>query len=210
MAAGYSVAWMCSYFPIKYLPSVWRAHTTFATYDIVMNSCGHTSFIHGQILLNHLLPDIYMTKKNFVEAIISDGVSVILLRKPQKNNCSTCGHFFRGDDFCDCLIFSFSWINRIWTCFAPHQWIITWGRCWKHHISSNNFSKEMTRIELLTDSPWILPCVIWQPMSSTFKAILWCHFLGTTRTYRATIGGMKLFLTGSRKLKLPWNTCRKR
>lgn len=47
-------------------------------------------------------------------------------------------------------------------------------------------------------------------MSSTFKAILWCHFLGTTRTYLATMGGIKLFLTGSRKLKLPWNTCRNR
>lgn len=153
----------------------------------------------------------YMTKKKkFEDTVILDAVPVTPLRKSQNNNCSTCGHFFRGDEFCDCLIFSFSWTNRIWTCFAPYQWIITWERRWKNHISNKNAAKDMTRIKLFTDLPWILPCVIWQPMSSTFKAILWCHVWGTTRTYLATMGGMKLFLTGSRKLKLPWNTCRNR
>lgn len=127
MAKEYTVAWVYYYFYIKYLPSIWRANTNFSTYNTTMSSCRHTSFTHVQISLTHLLPAIYMTQKiNSVEAtVILDGAPAILLRKSQNSKCSTCGHFSRGDEFCDCLIFSF---RGIWTGFAPHQWIVTWER----------------------------------------------------------------------------------
>lgn len=35
------------------------------------------------------------------------------------------------------------------------------------------------------------------PSSSILSAILWCHRVGFTLTKRASIGGMKLFLTSS-------------
>lgn len=85
MAKEYTVAWMYHYFPIKDLPSIWRANTNLSTYNTTMSSCRHTSFTHVQISLTHLLPAIYMTKKrNSVKAtVISDGAPVILLRKSQ-------------------------------------------------------------------------------------------------------------------------------
>lgn len=50
------------------------------------------------------------------------------LRNHKSDPCRTFGHFFRGDGFWDCLIFSFRWTNSIHTCFVPHQWVITWVR----------------------------------------------------------------------------------
>lgn len=68
-------------------------------------------------------------KKNVVEAtVLSARIPVTFLKKPQNDPCRTFGHFFRGDGFWDCLIFSFRWTNSIHTCFVPHQWVITWVR----------------------------------------------------------------------------------
>lgn len=65
----------------------------------------------------------------FVEAtVIITWSPVTLLRKPRNGKCPTCGHFRRGDGFCDRLIFSFSGTDSVWTCFAEHQRVITCDR----------------------------------------------------------------------------------
>lgn len=46
-----------------------------------------------------------------------------------------------------------------------------------------------------------------QPISSTFRAILLCQVCGIILTKRATIGGIKLFLTTSPWFELALNTC---
>ena len=68
-------------------------------------------------------------KKNVVEAtVLLAGILAMFLKKPQNNPCHTFGHFFSGDGFWDCFIFSFRWTNSIHTCFVPHQWVIIWVR----------------------------------------------------------------------------------
>ena len=47
-----------------------------------------------------------------------------------------------------------------------------------------------------------------QPSSSSLRLILWYHWVGFILTYRASIGGMKLFLTSCMLLVLPWKICK--
>lgn len=63
-----------------------------------MNSVDISHFMHVQIPVDHLSASLYEREKKNVEAtVLLAGVPVTFLKKPQNDNCSTFGHFFRGD-----------------------------------------------------------------------------------------------------------------
>lgn len=99
------------------------------------------------------------------------------------------------------------------TCGGEHPWrrICPPPRCRKRKKEKKHFRSEKLRIELelvflffdrifvyLHINHLYLPAGIWQPRSSSLSEILWCHRVGFILTNRASIGGMKLFLTSCR------------
>lgn len=85
----------------------------------------------------------------------------------------------------------------------PRPWICSWPRCEKKiyiylYIAASELLLFTGLFLYLQINHLHRPEGIGQPSSSNFSAILWCHWVGLILTKRASIGGMKLFLTSCR------------